>query len=106
MITLTFIDLQGASQVVEAQPGQSAMQAATANLVPSIFSECGGSCVCASCHAYVDDAWIDRVPPPQALEADMLTCVAELRPTSRLTCQIKLTPELDGLVIHAADNGF
>ena len=106
MPTVTFIDLQGVSHVVHAEDGQSVMQIATENMVPDIHTECGGSCVCASCHAYVDEAWIDRLPPRQSLEEDMLTCVAEQRPTSRLTCQIKVTAQLDGLVIHAAHNGY
>jgi 2Fe-2S ferredoxin len=106
MPTLTFVDLRGVSHVIHAENGQSVLQVATDNMVPDIHTECGGSCVCASCHAYVDEAWIDRLPAPQALEQDMLTCVAELRPTSRLTCQLKLSPQLDGLVIHAARNGY
>jgi 2Fe-2S ferredoxin len=106
MPTVTFIDLHGVSHVVNAEDGQSVMQVATDNMVPDILTECGGSCVCASCHAYVDEAWIDRLPAPQQLEQDMLTCVAELRPTSRLTCQLKLNAQLDGLVIHAAHNGY
>lgn len=106
MATVTFIDLHGVSHVVHGEDGQSVMQVATDNMVPDILTECGGSCVCASCHAYVDEAWIDRLPAPQPLEQDMLTCVAELRPTSRLTCQLKLNPQLDGLVIHAAHNGY
>jgi 2Fe-2S ferredoxin len=106
MPTVTFIDLRGVSHIVHAEAGQSVMQVATDNMVPDIHTECGGSCVCASCHAYVDEAWIDRLPERQQLEDDMLSCVADLRPTSRLTCQIKLSPQLDGLVIHAAHNGY
>lgn len=106
MPTIKIIDLQGGEHEVEGNVGQSVMQIATDNLVPGIVSECGGSCACASCHAYVDEAWVDHLPAPQALEAELLTCVLAPRPNSRLTCQIKLSDKLSGLVIHAADNGF
>jgi 2Fe-2S ferredoxin len=105
MPSIRFIDLDGAEHVVEAEEGQSVMQAGVASLVPGLMSECGGSCACASCHAYIDDAWVDRLPPPEELEAGMLTCVAAPRRGSRLTCQITVTAGLDGLLVRLVDNG-
>lgn len=102
MPTVKFIERNGTEHVVPAEVGDSVMQVAINNLVPGIFSDCGGGCICAGCHAYVDEAWVPRLQEAQELEADMLTCVEAPRPNSRLTCQIKITPELDGLVIHMA----
>ena len=106
MPRLNFVDLKGDEHQVEASVGQSVMQSAISNLIPDVQSECGGNCACASCHAYVDEAWVDRLVLPAQHELDMLTCVQKLQPNSRLTCQIKMTQDLDGLVIHIVDNEF
>ncbi|PKO49457.1 MAG: (2Fe-2S)-binding protein [Betaproteobacteria bacterium HGW-Betaproteobacteria-4] len=106
MPIVKFIDLEGAEHTVEAEIGQSVMQVGIANLVPDLVSECGGNCACASCHALVDEGWLDRLEPPQQLEADMLTCVQDYRSNSRLTCQIKMRPELDGLIVRVVNNGY
>lgn len=76
------------------------MQVATNSLVPGIIGECGGSCACATCHVYIAEEWVDRVPPTTAMEQDLLTIVAEPRPNSRLSCQIELTTALCGLVLN------
>lgn len=104
MPVVKFIDLEGVEHQVEARVGESVMQAATENMVPGIVADCGGSCVCATCHAYIDDTWLDRLRPAESLESDMLTCVNDRRPNSRLTCQIKLTDAMDGIVVHVAEN--
>lgn len=106
MPRLKFIDLKGVEHEVEASVGQSVMQAAVSNLIPEVVSECGGNCACASCHAYVDEAWVARLEPPAQHELDMLTCVSNQRPSSRLTCQIKMSVDLDGLAIHIVNNEF
>ena len=81
--------------------GDSVMQTATGAGVPGIVAECGGSAMCATCHVYVDEAWADRLPPPLATELEMLECTAAERlPNSRLSCQIKLSAALDGLVVR------
>jgi 2Fe-2S ferredoxin len=100
MPVIKFIESTGKEHRVEAQSGQSVMQAATANQVPGILGDCGGSCSCATCHGYVDEEWLNRVPQPETHELDMLTCAADVMPNSRLTCQIPVTVDLDGLVIH------
>jgi 2Fe-2S ferredoxin len=101
MTRIHFIQPDGQEQSVEAQPGQSVMQAAIGALVPGITADCGGACTCATCHGYVDEAWMGRVPPASADEVDMIDAGCfDVQPNSRLTCQIRVKEELDGLVIR------
>ena len=100
MVRLIFTQPDGEEQEVEAVQGSSVMQSAVGAGVPGIVAECGGNCVCATCHCYVDAAWMGRLPPPSAEERSLLECVWEPHPLSRLTCQIRVTPELDGLVLY------
>lgn len=101
MPDITFIHPDGEAQGMEAPEGVSVMQAATGAGVRGIVAECGGSAMCATCHVYVDPAWVDRLPAPLSNELEMLECTAdERRPESRLSCQIKLTAELQGLVVR------
>ncbi len=101
MPDITLIEANGTVHSFEAPEGVSVMQAATGFGVPGITAECGGSAMCATCHVMVDDAWLDKLPPPLANELKMLECTAcERAPGSRLSCQIKLTPELQGLVMR------
>ena len=99
MTKVTFKDAAGASRTVEADEGSTVMEAAIRNDVAGIVAECGGSCACATCHVYVDEAWLDKLPKAGPLEEDMLDFAFDVRPTSRLSCQIKLTADLDGLVV-------
>ncbi|RXF75005.1 2Fe-2S iron-sulfur cluster-binding protein [Hansschlegelia zhihuaiae] len=99
MAKITFIDSSGAKRTVEAEPGSTVMENAIRNDIPGIEAECGGACSCATCHVYVDQAWADTVGGPQPMEEDMLDFAYDVRPTSRLSCQIKMTPALDGLVV-------
>jgi 2Fe-2S ferredoxin len=103
MPKITYIEHSGTRHVVDAKSGQTAMEAAIANMVPGIVAECGGACSCATCHVYVDEAWTDRVGGPSEMEEDMLDFAFDVRPTSRLSCQIKLTDELDGLVLYVPE---
>lgn len=101
MPTIRFILPDGASREIEAPLNASAMQAATGAGLHGIVGECGGSAMCATCHVYVDDAWADRLPAALATELEMLECTAsERRPTSRLSCQIKMSAALDGIVLR------
>jgi ferredoxin, 2Fe-2S len=101
MPEITFIRADGRRQSLEAQEGVSVMQAATGAGVPGIVAECGGSAMCATCHVYVDPAWNDKLPAPLGNELEMLECTAaEREPTSRLSCQIKVTAALSGLVVR------
>lgn len=100
MPKITFIDPVGAIHEVEGKPGQSVMEAATGNLIRGIVGECGGSCSCATCHVYVDEAWYGRLAPPDEMEAGMLEGAVEPGPLSRLSCQIPVTEALDGLLLR------
>ncbi len=97
---ITFIDHDGATHTVDAELGSTVMEAALRNDIGSIVAECGGSCTCATCLVHVDDKWSEVVGPPSPEEEDMLDMAFEVKPTSRLSCQIKITEELDGLVVH------
>ncbi|WP_420395209.1 2Fe-2S iron-sulfur cluster-binding protein [Nioella sp.] len=104
MPRLTFIASQGTSRTVDARIGDSAMQTALAHGIDGITAECGGAMACATCHVHVADKWADRVGPAEDTEADMLEFAAStVTPTSRLSCQITVTEELDGLVLHLPD---
>ncbi|HHX83059.1 MAG TPA: (2Fe-2S)-binding protein [Pseudomonadaceae bacterium] len=91
---------------VDVPVGTSVMQGAVDNMIDGIVAECGGSCSCATCHCYVDEAWLDRIPPASGMEKDMLECVLEPRPNSRLSCQIVVTDELDGLLVRVPESQF
>lgn len=104
MATITYIDVDGSKHECDVKDGLSVMEGAIANNVPGILAICGGSCACSTCHAYIDDDWATKVGPPNDIEDSTLELAMERRPTSRLTCQIKVEPALDGLVVHIADN--
>lgn len=104
MATITYVEFGGARKTFAVPDGWTVMQGAVANGVAGIVAECGGSCACATCHVYVDEASLGKLPPKLEGEIAMLDSVAaELRPASRLSCQIKVTPALDGLVIHVPE---
>jgi 2Fe-2S ferredoxin len=102
MIKIVIIDPSGKEHRIEAEQGQSLMQAATAALVPGIEASCGGNCICATCHCHVDARWFAQLPLPEAIERDMLDATTEVQPNSRLSCQVPLTPALDGMIVHVA----
>ena len=99
MIRVTYIDSTGQKRTVEAEEGSTVMEAAIRNSVPEIVAECGGACACATCHVYVDEEWMAAVGEPEAMEEDMLDFAYDVRPNSRLSCQIKVRDQLDGLVV-------
>jgi len=100
MTQITYIEPSGQSVTVDVAEGWSLMQAATAQGVEGIVGECGGSCACATCHCYVDEARLADLPPPSQSELDMLANVAaERRPNSRLSCQIKASAAIEGLTV-------
>jgi 2Fe-2S ferredoxin len=100
MPRITYISTSGEENTVEASVGMTVMRAAIANAVPGIDADCGGSCACATCHVYVDPAWEDKLKAPEGAEKDMLDFVLERQPNSRLSCQIEVTPDLDGLIVR------
>jgi 2Fe-2S ferredoxin len=100
MPKITYVEHDGAVHTVEAELGSSVMETALRNDVASIVAECGGSCTCATCLVNVDDAWSTIVGPPSEEEEQMLDTAFEVKPTSRLSCQIKVTQALDGLIVR------
>jgi 2Fe-2S ferredoxin len=100
MPRLVFIDPSGHEHVVEAGIGQSVMRAAVGAQIPGIEALCGGNCICATCHAYIDRPWYANFPPPDDTESAMIECTSEPRENSRLTCQLSVTPAHDGVVIR------
>ena len=100
MAKITYIDADGTVRTIEAEEGSTVMENAVRNAIPGIEAECGGACACATCHVYVDEGWKDKVGPPEPMEEDMLDFASDVRPTSRLSCQIRVRSDLDGLVVH------
>ena len=106
MAKITFIQPDGQSQTVEAEPGLTVMEAAKINNIPGIEAECGGACACATCHVYVDAAWRSKTGKPEPMEEDMLDFAFDVREESRLCCQIKVKSDLDGLVLRVPAKQF
>jgi 2Fe-2S ferredoxin len=100
MPKITFVQPDGTRQTIEAPHGSTGMDAARGNNVRGLRGECGGEIQCSTCHCYVDDAWLDRVPPRKLKESNLIDFVWEPREHSRLSCQLVLTDALDGLVLH------
>jgi ferredoxin, 2Fe-2S len=100
MPNITFIEANGTSRTVEGEVGATVMETAIRNAVPGIEAECGGACSCATCHVYVDESWKSVIGGPSSMEEDMLDFAFDVRPNSRLSCQIKVRAEMDGLIVH------
>lgn len=101
MAKITYIEYGGTEHVVEVSTGLTVMEGARDNGIPGIEADCGGACACSTCHVYVDEAWVDRLPPKDAMEADMLDFAFKPDPVrSRLTCQIRVFDNLDGLKVY------
>ena len=106
MAKITYVQPDGHQTVVDAEPGMTVMEAAKKNLIAGIEAECGGACACATCHVYIDAAWREKVGKPAEMEEDMLDFAFDVREESRLSCQIKITAALDGLIIRVPDKQF
>ena len=100
MTKITYVTAQGERIETEGEIGSTVMETAIMNAIPGIVAECGGACTCATCHVYVDDAWRETVGGPSMMEEDMLDFAFDVKDASRLSCQIKVRPELDGLIVH------
>lgn len=100
MAKITFVLSDGARHEVAAKIGTTVMQTAVDNGIVGIEAECGGQCACATCHVYVDAEWTAVTGRPSEMEEDMLDFAYDVRGTSRLSCQIVVTEELDGLIVH------
>ncbi len=100
MAKITYVSVDGVKRVIEVKPGMSVMEGAVRHDVPGIDADCGGACACATCHVYVDEAWVSKTGSRSEMESSMLEMANEVKPNSRLSCQIKVVEELDGLVVH------
>ena len=100
MVMLTYIEADGTTHEVEANPGNTLMEISRSKGIPGIDGDCGGVMACATCHVYVDEAWLDKLPKPSANELEMLDCAIDQKPNSRLSCQLKLATELGGLIVR------
>ncbi len=103
MVKITFIDAQDTARTVGGDVGATVMETAIKHGVPGIEAECGGACACSTCHVYVDEAWREKVGGPSPMEEDMLDFAFDVRPNSRLSCQIKVREDLDGLTLHTPE---
>jgi ferredoxin, 2Fe-2S len=104
MPTIKFIEHNGTEHDVTAEVNRSAMQAASDHMIPGIIADCGGNCSCATCHVYVDPAWASKLGSPSDQEQAMIECALHVQTNSRLSCQINVTPELDGLVLRLPES--
>jgi ferredoxin, 2Fe-2S len=100
MTKIHYVEFDGSTHTVDVEDGWSVMKGAVFNGVPGIDAECGGACACATCHVYVDPAWAPRLPVPERQELDTLEFAFEAKEGSRLACQIKVSPELEGLLVR------
>lgn len=106
MTKITFIESNGAEHVVEAEVGATLMETAVRNMVPGIDADCGGACACATCHVYIEPEWTEKTGERNEMEADMLDFAFDVRENSRLSCQVKVTDDLDGLVVRVPEKQF
>ncbi|HHX91002.1 MAG TPA: 2Fe-2S iron-sulfur cluster binding domain-containing protein [Paracoccus sp.] len=101
MARITYIEFNGTEHVIDVAPGLTVMEGARDNGVPGIEADCGGACACSTCHVYVAEDWVDRLPSRDPMEEDMLDFAWQPDPVrSRLTCQLKVSEDLDGLVVN------
>ncbi|HEY0957927.1 MAG TPA: 2Fe-2S iron-sulfur cluster-binding protein [Novosphingobium sp.] len=107
MPKVTYIDHDGTTHEVQIDAGENIMRGAVYNGIEGIVGECGGGLACATCHCYVDEAWLDRIDPPSEAEVQMLESAAsEVKPNSRLSCQIPVNAEQDGIVVTLPEKQY
>ena len=103
MPKITFIDAAGTSRDVDAKAGTSIMEAAVQNMIPGIDADCGGACACATCHVYVAEGWADKLKAKDDMEDSMLDFAEDVQENSRLSCQILMSDELDGITVSTPE---
>jgi 2Fe-2S ferredoxin len=104
MAKIIYIEHSGAEHVVDVKPGLSVMEGAVKNNIPGIDADCGGACACATCHVYVQEPWLSKTGEKSAMEDSMLDFAENVADNSRLSCQIKVTDDLDGLVVKMPES--
>ena len=103
MAKITYIDYQGNSKTIDVENGLTVMEGAVQNNIQGIDADCGGSMACATCHVYVEEKWLDKIPKPEDGEVDMIDMAFEPKKNSRLSCQIIAADELDGLIVKTPE---
>lgn len=104
MPRITFMDHLGNKQEVEAKAGKNVMQVALDNMIEGIVAECGGSCACGTCHCFIDPEWQAKMPEATDLEKETIECAVDGEPESRLSCQVIITEDLDGLIVRLPED--
>ena len=99
MTKITYKDFQGNSKTINVENGLSVMEGAIQNEIPGIDADCGGSMACATCHVYVEEKWLNKIPKAEEAEVDMIDTAYEPKKNSRLSCQLIVSDELDGLIV-------
>ena len=106
MAKIKYIEFNGEEHEVDVQNGLTIMEGAIKNKIPGIDADCGGACACATCHVYVQKEWLSKLPSKEDTEEDMLDFAFEVKENSRLSCQLTVTDELDGLVVDLPEKQF
>jgi len=106
MTKITFIEFDKTEHIVDAENDTTIMEAAIQNSVPGIDADCGGACACATCHVYIDSAWVDKTGKAEQMEQDMLDFAFDVTEESRLSCQIKISDDLEGLLVNLPEKQF
>ena len=106
MAKIKYIEFNGNEHEIEVSNGLTVMEGAIKNKIPGIDADCGGACACATCHVYVDNNWIEKLSPKDDSEEDMLDFAFEVKSNSRLSCQITVSDELDGLIVNMPEKQF
>ena len=104
MAKITYVEHNGVEHVIEVKTGLSVMEGAVKSNVPGIDADCGGACACATCHVYVDAAWFDKTGALSEMEKSMLDFAENVESNSRLSCQIKITDALEGLIVRMPES--
>ena len=104
MAKIIYVDHEGTERPIEASNGESVMEAAIKNSIPGIDADCGGACACATCHVYVDEAFMEKVGNPEDMEQSMLDFAENVQPNSRLSCQITVSDDLEGLKVTTPES--
>ncbi|MGN6516833.1 MAG: 2Fe-2S iron-sulfur cluster-binding protein [Rhizomicrobium sp.] len=106
MVHITYVDHENTSRTVDVPEGLSVMEGALRYHIPGIEGDCGGACACATCHVYVEPEWLARLAPPSQLETNMLKMAVGPNAQSRLSCQIAVTPSLEGLTVRTPETQY
>lgn len=106
MAKITYIEFSGKEHTIDVAEGLSVMEGAVKNLIPGIDADCGGACACSTCHVYVDTDWTEKMGSPSDMEEDMLDFAFDVKQNSRLACQMKVTPDYDGLIVRMPEKQF